>query len=268
MPTTTYIITKDRQVRSQLSLLLRDLGYKPEFQEDISTLLGELRTKEISTTCFIGADIDLDSSLIKSLSEIRPRNTLIGFEPFHADREPKAYDAPEIFATTIILPSHPERAKSRIKSALHQTNTSRAIKRTATRPPFPRKSSIGSTLSPFGKPRPPSPMISDKARYLVCESAAARSLIGDLKKCAAEQSNILFVGDDEAEFELIARELNFLSNQDETPIEVVSGDDINTDFLEALERKAHAAKKPTIAYLGRVDDCSERAMRELGLFLE
>jgi DNA-binding NtrC family response regulator len=127
---------------------------------------------------------------------------------------------------------------------------------------------MSNTPSIFGKRKLTATTGPSYPRYLIGESPAGRAFVSDLKKCATESTSIFLVGQDEAEFELAAREVNYFANRDCAPLEIVTGDDLSIDYLQAVERQANAIKQPMLAYVGRVDDWNERAIRELVLFVE
>jgi DNA-binding NtrC family response regulator len=124
-----YLLTRDRQVRSQLSLLLRELGQKPEFYENANDLLEVLSVSESPSTCLIDIDVNLDPDMVERFKLVRAYSKLIGFVRYQAEAETRISEVSEIFELTIILPSHAERAKARLKAALRQTGLAAAGKR-------------------------------------------------------------------------------------------------------------------------------------------
>lgn len=99
-------------------------------------------------------------------------------------------------------------------------------------------------------------------------SPAAIQFITSLKSESSDKSVVILTGDEGAEFELAARELNYQSNADRTPLHIVTADDLSLDELEKIERAAVKAQRPAYCYVGRTDELDENAALELSLFLE
>jgi transcriptional regulator of acetoin/glycerol metabolism len=104
------------------------------------------------------------------------------------------------------------------------------------------------------------------ARYIITSSPSYYNLLEDLKRQDEQRTTIILQATEDVEFELVARELNFQSNQDACPLYIINPDNLRIDYLEKLERKAAKEKVPIFCYVGRSDDLDEQSATDLKLF--
>lgn len=263
------ILTKDRKARSQLSLLLRDLGYRPEFFESLDVLLSAIQTKDSPDTCLVDVDVGLDAAAVDRLRSAQGEEKIFAFECFRAWTESKASQVAGLYASVIVLPAHAERAKLRLKHVLNPSSFSVGPNRLATRSPFPVRRSFNNALGKIPGTRQAHAINRPvHTRYLTCESQPSRQLASLLKKKRSETNSLVLESSEEAEFELVAREINFLNNGDQLPLEIIDGPHLSIDYLQVLERQANKAKTTVIAYAGRIDVLNEASLKELIEFIE
>ncbi|TVP78170.1 MAG: hypothetical protein EA353_08915 [Puniceicoccaceae bacterium] len=263
------ILTRDRKARSQLSLLLRELGFRPVFHESLEGLLAAIQTQETSETCLIDIELELDLESMEQIRLAQAGEKIIGFECYRAGVEAKAEKVAALYSSVLILPTHAERAKLRLKHALNPIGQSGSTNRLATRSPFPMKRTLTSALGTLpGTKQRATFMTPVHTRYLVSESRAARQLIHDLKQKKSKSCSLLLESHEEAEFELIAREMNYLDNGDSLSLELIDGPHLSIDYLQVLERQANKEKAIVIAYAGRVDGLNQSSLSELIDFIE
>ena len=263
------VFTKDRKARSQLSLLLRDLGYGPQFYNDLDMFTQALGDEGAPNNCLVDIDVGLDSTEVEALCNSHGDKKVIGFECFRAGAEAKADKVSALYSSVVILPAHAERAKLRIKHALTPGSFSVGSNRQLKRSPLPTRRSFTNTLGKIPGTRQ-SALLNKPAhtRYLTCESRAARQLANRLTQKISGTKSLFLEGQDDAEFELVAREINFLNNADCFPFELIDGAQLSIDYLQVLERQASKAKTTVVAYAGRLDAFSQPALCELIEFTE
>ena len=284
-----HVLTANRTTRSQLALLLRDLGYTPTFHEDAKKLLGAL--SETPSDLLIDLSCELSEIELERLKAAQPTANLIGFQHYSESNTGNEIKA-QGYTALIILPSHAERAKARLKNAFrNSTNESSSSRSWATRAPFGNTRSIGTaktprpfgtrpsygTRPPFGSNRPSSssktsrpfankPKFDIQARYLAAYSPIAKDFVQALKEGCTPGSTLVLTGEEGAEHELAAREFNYQFNQDATPLHTIPSNNICIKELEQMEKNANRAKQPINCYLGRTDDFSEESMEQIKLF--
>lgn len=263
------ILTQDRKARSQLSLLLRDLGYRPQFHTELDGFLAGLADQETPDTCLVDVDMDLDAATVDQLRSAQGDEKVIGFECFRVGVEAKADKVSSLYSSVIILPAHAERAKLRLKHVLNPSSFSVGPNRLATRSPFPVRRSFTNGLGKIpGTKQSGLSNTPANARYLTCESPTTRQLVNSLKQKKSDTSCLILEAQEDAEFELVAREINFVNNGDRLPLELIDGAHLSIDYLQVLERQATKARTTVIAYAGRLDSLSEPALKELVEFID
>lgn len=259
-----HVLTSNRTTRSQLALLLRELGYTPAFYEDFRTLLDATSSKQ--GDLLIDLASDLSEIELARLKAARSTANLIGFQHY-SENDSSAQLKAKGYTTLIVLPSHAERAKARLKSAFRNSaNESSSTRSWATRAPFNynRPAGSGKTPRPFAS-RPPF-KTEIRARYLTAYSATAKDFVHSLKEECKPGTTLILTGDEGTEHELAAREYNFQFNGDAVPLYTLPGNAINIKELEQLEHKANKDKQPINCYLGRSDDFNEESMLQVDLF--
>ena len=265
-----YVLTQDRRAKSQLSLILRELGQKVTFCESIEQLAGTHDKQAHDGVILIDIHTTPRLENIERLREVFPECGLIGFESYsHAEGSQATKVAG--LSHTFILPTHAERAKARIKSALKTSTLPRlnqARKSTPskyTRSPFKR-----TATKLLNRPKTTSePAIEThtSTRYITTFSHASIQLLANIRKLTQQTSAIILHSDTGAEFELVAREINYQSNKDLHGIHLLDSDSISIEALERLERVANKAKAPTLCYLGKIEDFTEDSMQVVQQFI-
>lgn len=269
-----YVLTKDRRAKSQLSLLLHDLGYPPRFVANQSELRESVSTSGEVKSLLLDIQHISDERELERLKQQHPKLRLIGFDLFERNRAGHA-NYPTALDSCIVIPSHAERAKARLKSALTVSNPNAvAIKRSGlTRPPiaFKRpasKISVKSALRNKAAAAPTANNFPVPTQYMTAVSPIAKAFVMQLKAETTDRNVVILTGGEGAEFELAARELNFQVNADRPPLHVLNSDDLSLDMLEKVERAAAKAHTPAYCYIGQTDDLDETSATEVSLFLE
>ncbi len=269
-----HVVTTDRRAKSQLSLLLHDLGYPPRFIATSEDLCKSLSSSMEVKSILLDIQDLTDEQVLTALKQQHANLRLIGFDLFERKRSGQT-DYPKGLDSCIVIPSHAERAKARLKSALAVSNpNATAIKRSGlTRPPiaFKRpasKFSVKSALRTKSAAAPITEIAPVTAHYMTAISPSSKAFVSELKTETADRNVVILTGGEGAEFELAARELNYQVNADRTPLHVITSDDLSSDILEKVERAAAKAKTPAYCYIGQTDDLDETSALEVSLFLE
>jgi DNA-binding NtrC family response regulator len=240
-----HVLTSNRTTRSQLALLLRELGFTPTFYENFSTLLDATTNKQ--GDLLIDLASDLSEIELARLKAARSTANLIGFQHY-SENDSSIQLKAKGYSTLIVLPSHAERAKARLKSAFRNSaNESSSTRTWTTRAPFNySRSGTGKTPRPFGSKPPFKTDI--RARYLTAYSPIAKDFVHSLKEECKPGTTLILTGDEGTEHELAAREYNYQFNGDAAPLYTLPSNAINIKELEQLEQKANKDKRPRIAY--------------------
>ncbi|WPJ96435.1 hypothetical protein SH580_01805 [Coraliomargarita algicola] len=259
------MLTSNRTTRSQLALLLRELGFTPIFHEDFRALLSALSGKP--GDLLVDLSMDLSELELERLKAAQPKAIVIGFQHYSESRT----NAPlktNGYTNLIVIPSHAERAKARLKSAFrNSTNESSSTRSWATRAPFSysRPPSTAKTPRPFAT-KPKLTRTDIRSRYITAYSAVSKDFVHCLKEECKPGTTLILTGEEGTEHELAAREFNYQFNADSVPLYILPSDTINIKELERLEQKANKAKQPINCYLGRSDDFNQESIQQVELF--
>ncbi|MGJ8639781.1 MAG: hypothetical protein ACSHYA_10335 [Opitutaceae bacterium] len=289
-----HILTSDRLTKNQLSLLLRELGYAPTLHSDVASLRKALQECKPLTTILIDLLHEIPDDDLKAIQTFDEELNLIGFERFDKNTRDEDRIPATTFSTSLIIPSHTERAKFRLKNAVKARKGTSGLLGNTTRGPFPG----GITRAPFkgGNTRTPSkltrppfkfnkadaskrpfPKISNPLsnndsnptpRYLTVRSRSSEKLFEKLRSSVSIEGFLILEAVQDAEFEIICRELNYLTNSDTETLHILQPENIRIDHLEKLERQANKSKIIINCYVGRTDELDTIAASELRLFGE
>ncbi len=94
-----------------------------------------------------------------------------------------------------------------------------------------------------------------------------QGFVAELQAAAGKHKFIMLQGEDGAEFELVARELNFQANDDMSPLIVLDPMNLNAKELEQIEEAAMAAKVDQYCYLGLTLELNSLSVENISAFL-
>ena len=272
------ILTSDPRSKSQLAILLRELGQSSVFHSSVDSLKDSIRTangKSIEGVLMVDLSEDVDHAVLVADLKEHYQGRLIGLQFFSSTKDAAINLNAKHYHSSLVLPEHAERAKSRLKYVLtsrssgaaqlgslgrRRTNPQRAFAdRFKTKPLFP----------PNGKASKEPMALRGGARYLVCRSNVAKDLLLNLQNLArTDKLAHLLIGEDGAEFELVCRESNFQSIRDRSALHMFAPDDLTFSALEKLEREASRVRTPFHVFVGRTDEYKAENLNELVRFLE
>jgi len=272
------VLTSDPRAKSQLSILLRELGQTAVFHSSIESLKESIKSangRPSQGLLFVDLGEEIDhAALVADLKKGEPVR-LIGLQFFSANKDAAIDLNAKHYDSSLVLPEHAGRAKSRLKYVLtsrssggaqggalarRQTNPQRAFAdRFKTKPPFPLN----------GKASKEPMALRGGARYLVCRSNVAKDLLLNLQDLARTGKLAhLLIGEDGAEFEMVCRESNFQSIRDRSALNMFTPENFDFNALERLEREASRDRTPLHVFVGRTDEYSAEKLSELVRFLD
>lgn len=268
------VLTDDRLVRGQLSVIIRDLGYQLNFHENGDALLSEISVDSMATSAVL-IDVQFSSkeTLNKVLSTLGSNVRKIGFQALNNGTQTTINSKPNAFDYFFLLPTNAERAKARLKTALRGERvdaslTERGPKLTPPPRRFTRTSvPFAKTRNPFGVQTAARPELRE-SRYIQSFSSSVKHLITQFSEIKPSAPLIILAGNDGSEFEAFAREFNFQANGDKTQLITLDDDEIRLDKLESLEKIATKSQKPSICYIGKTDSLNADSMEAVGLFVD
>ncbi len=271
------VLTRERQVRGQLSILLRDLGYAPAFFNslvDFEAAVEVAETAESRQPVLLDMGMPDAEDIIRRMKQEQPNTRIIAFARFESSaRRGSALVKPERVDGFFVLPPHADRAKARILSALRAQNSRESSHRSLKKSPLSQLlKRPGGSLSRGAKRSPGSGEGSgtdtNPARYIEVRSPASLRFLEQIRRVPSDQSIILIRGKEGAEYELAARELNYQNGADAEQLLFGSAEGLKLERLERLEKLSAKDRKNRLCYIGRSDELSLESAEQLGLFLE
>jgi len=265
-----HILTQNPDTRTHLGELLEGMDEAHAFYDAIEPLLKAVR--KLDKRDYVFYDLQLEDVLwaFERLYKACKKTNLVTFEPQTKETSINHNQCPAGVDHYLLLPSNPERARLRIHSTL-QAVVKQAQERSAQRARKPKRKRVAKASTPEAKsaPRPKAdlpetPML---ARYLHARSEIMRVLLFDIEAAAGKHPIIVLKGDEGAEFELLAREINFRGNGDAAPLHMINPLQFDSEDFTALKRIRPKDDRPEFIYLGTCADWTAKTATEIEAFL-
>jgi len=243
-----HILTRDQLVAGQLTQLLEGGTKKFVIYDDLEALIKTLPKLRKSDVLLY--DLQLEPKLLafEALHFASKKTNLVALEPITSGLGEQACNCPPNAEYYLRLSSDHRKARPRLHNLLHdiaqkeaklKSKRKRARK---TRPPVHLKSQTSSNSASQSQDAPVT-----ITRYLKAKSQPMLNFIATLCDAAKKESFIFIEGEDGAEFELVAREINFRAHGDQCPLIVV---DPMRGCLDQVEKAATTTEDICYCYLG------------------
>lgn len=273
---TVLLVLSNSHLKSRLSLYLRELG-KNVLSSPSLVQLAQRYGKELANLTVL-----LDDEILFAEAEGATLQSLIKDKGVRIigviDQEASAEDLDEEIwyekgvETILSLSSHPSRSKDRLEAALKgrlEKNTSAKIAR-------PKRQFTGlhrwqSNL--LGRSKSLS-QINDKTntgsspRHLFCHSAAGREFYQRLREIPTDAPMVMLGGLTGSEFELVARELQFLRFGDQQGPFLPIPEELTMENLVAWEKQYSKDSRNGVCYGGLPDELPHEKVQTLKKFAE
>lgn len=255
-----HILTQDSTSSEQLSTLLTELGQNVTLHTELEPL--EKAVKKLNKNDAVFYDLSLEDILwaFERLYTGCRRTNLVGFEPLTQATAEGGQHCIDGMGHYLLLPQNADRAKTRLQEVLKLIAQSGAKKKTPRKKAAKKRSSAKSTpASPAANATQvaaQSQTLADSiqlnsARYLHAQSPAMQALMANLHTAATKSPTAVMIeGEDGAEFELAARELNFQANGDRSPLLALDPMRLSCEQLFELQQEAAAIQEVHYCYVG------------------
>jgi hypothetical protein len=222
----------------------------------------------------------LTDARLNVLKESNSHLHLVGFDILEGSPTSSKQLHFDALSTSFVLPTHPQRARTVLQATLRQYNNGARLSRSPfkqTRPPFKSSKAVTAIKRPVNRLQDKLTSVRltrgqvvqmPRVRYLICESQSMRSFVTSFAQMNWERSVCILDGEPDAEFELVAREINFQANGDQVPLRFIQVEEVRIDTLEKLEREAKRLDVVMNCYVGRTDELDAEQAKELSLFIE
>jgi DNA-binding NtrC family response regulator len=252
-----HILTTDPERTRQLAQLLeggQQAFYFHSDLEELITLLPRLRK-----TDKVFYDLKLEPTLMAfdALRFGSKKTNLIAFELL---KEDAPSNCPKTAKHYFVLSSDIRKTSTRLKRVLHEVD-SLAIKKKKTRKkPSGKKASENGSNTTENTPTPIT-----LSRYLTAKSEGMQRLLVQIAELAERPKFVCIKGEDGADFELAARELNFRTNGDQSPLHLA--DPMRVE-IDEIKRRLCSKDATQYCYLGLSYELGALSVTRLNEYFE
>ncbi len=266
-----HILTQNPQVQEQLSELLGDLGQEFTFHNTLEPLLKAVR--RLTKSDYVFYDLQLEDTLwaFERLYTGCKKSNLVALERLTKETSLDHNQCPAGVENYLLLPPKMERALPRVQQLLREVAQQNAKKQATRKKNASNRAKA--TKQPLKQTKKAAPMAATTptfpaiARYLQALSPAMRNLLAEVQTIVEEDGIIVIEGNEGAEFELLAREINFRANGDACPLHVIDPMHLDAEELNSL-LDATDDTTTTYVFLGQTVDWTVKAAYEIERFIE
>lgn len=253
-----HILTTNSELCKQLTQLLAG-GQQPfHFHEDLEALITML--PKLKKTDKIFYDLQLEPTLMAfdALRFGSKKTNLIAFERLEEGSD-KSH-CPKAAKHYFVVSADLRKTGVRLKQVLHQVDAL-AVK---------KKKADKKALSPRGTPAERD-TASEAAipialsRYLTAKSSSMQRLLVQISNLAKQPKFVFITGEDGADFELTARELNFRTNGDLSPLHLA--DPMRVE-IDDIKRRICSKDQTHYCYLGLSYELGALTVARLNEYLD
>ncbi len=253
----------------QLTHLLAGGSQTFSFYSDLEALIAVLpKLKKVDLVFY---DLQLEATLW-AFDAIRfgaKKTNLIAFEPIAAGSAEGVHRCPANAQYYLVVSPDARRTKLRLQQIVHAVNQKNAKKK-ATRKKAARKRSADTDAAHVAWEQSQSGRAVDSAvtitRYLGTRSSVMQQFVARISEVANQAPLVLIESEEGAEFELVARELNFRANGEAHPLYVLDPMQIDGDQVAEIAKGAGTAV--CYCYIGLSYELSAQSMKQLNAFFE
>lgn len=257
-----HILTTDEKIVEQLTQLLAGGQEAFQFYTDLEALISVVQKLKKKDMVFY--DLQLESTMwaYDALRFGTKKTNLVAFEPAPEGGSGDVLGCPEKALHYLLLSSDIRKSKVRLQKVVLEVNQKHA-KKTAKRKAVKKsagqaklsKEQVADVLNHNDAALPVT-----ITRYLVARSASMQELVARIYETANKASLVLIEGQDGAEFELAARELNFRANGDGTQLMVLDPMHLCAAQMKILSKGKDA---PYYCYIGLSYELTTESVEQL-----
>ena len=255
-----HILTADPKLIQQLEELLAGGQQSFSFYNELETLIDTL--PRLKKTDKVFYDLQLESTLMAfdALRFGSTKTNLVAFEPMKKDEDGYISNCPKTAKHYFALSSDTRKAGVRLNQLLHEIDSLAAKKKRARKKAALKKAATDNNTSPASVPMPIT-----LSRYLSAKSDAMQQLLVKIADLSRDPQFIFITGEDGADFELAAREINFRTNGDSTPLHIADPMRVEVDQI-----KKKVCREDTVGYcyLGLSYELGAMTIARLTKYLE
>lgn len=254
-----HILTIAPSLKQQLTQLLAGGQQAFYFYNDLEALIEVL--PKLKKTDKVFYDLQLESRLMAfdALRYGSKKTNLIAFE-FLPDGSTQS-NCPKNAKHYFALSKDHRKTSVRLKQILHEVDSLNAKKKRARKKAHKAKKSSVKTPRQQ-KANAPITL----SRYLTAKSDAMQELLVKITELAKRPKFILMIGEDGADFELTAHEINFRTNGDQSPLYIA--DPMRVEIEEIKRKLCPVPGQTSYCYLGLSYELGALTIERLNNYLD
>ncbi len=235
-----HILTTTPKLTEQLTELLSGGQQAFHFHNDLEALITLL--PKLKKTDKIFYDLQLEPTLMAfdALRFGSKKTNLIAFELLEDSAQS---NCPETAQHYFVMSPDIRKTGVRLKQVLHEVDALAVKKKKARKKVNAKKTQTAATGSQSATTAPPITL----SRYLTAKSSGMQRLLVQIAELAKKPKFVFISGEDGADFELAARELNFRTNGDLSPLHIA--DPMRVE-IDEIKRKLCTKDSTQYCYLG------------------
>lgn len=264
-----HVLTQDAEAKAQLEHLMVELDQECIFHQVLATI--EKVLPRLKKTDSVFYDIRLEDTLwaFEPLYTGTRKTHLVAFELLTQETGSEGNQSPMGVENYFLLSPNMSRAKTRLSAVLHdlaKKSIKRKAKKKAKKTATKKRAATKKATSPRKAATTATTEVTS-ARYLQTKSDVMQNFVSELKAAAGKHQFTMLEGEDGAEFELAARELNYQANGDMSPLIVLDPMHLKYEELEQIEANALEAKVDQYCYLGLTLELNTHSVEQISKFL-
>ena len=236
-----HLLTTDQKATRQLTHLLEG-GQQPfRFHDDLEDLITML--PKLRKTDKVFYDLALEPSLMAfdALQYGSKKTNLIAFE--RIEEGVNQSSCPKNAKHYFVISSDLRKTAARLKQVLHEVDALAVKKKKSAR----KKTSVVPNPSSIRGAAGAAAMPFTLSRYLTARSPGMQRLLLQIAELAKRPKFVFISGEDGADFEMAARELNFCTNGDQSPLHIA--DPMRVE-IDEIKRRLCTRDTTQYCYLG------------------
>lgn len=251
-----HILTSDSKIMKQLTQLLVG-GQQPfHFHDDLEELITLMPKLKKTDKIFYDLQLEPTMMAFDALLYGGKKTNVVAFEPLKEGSTET--NCPSNAKHYFALSGDTRKSGSRLKRLLHQIDASAVKKKRAKKKIAEKKAAEKAAAVVRTMPE-------TVARYLTAKSEPMQALLEQIAKLAKQPRFVFISGEDGADFELAAKEINFRTNGDFSSLYTVDPMRIE---LEEIKRSVFSEDKTRYCYLGLSYELGALSVARLTEYLE
>lgn len=253
-----HILTTDPELIEQLSQLLVVSQQQFHFHNDLEELIKLIPRLKKSDKIFYDLQLEPTLMAFDALCFGGKKTNVVAFELL--DEGSVESNCPDNARHYFVLSKDTRKSSTRLKAILHEIDALAVRKKSAQRKAAAKKRAASVKKASILRSVPET-----AARYLTARSESMQALLAQIANLAKNPKFVFISGEDGADFELVAKEINFRTNGDRSPLYLADPMCIEID---EIKKALFSEDKTRYCYLGLSYELGALSVARLTEYLE